>query len=266
MALNLSIVLTDSADRYPDRPALHLGESTVTYRELDVASNRAVNALTGLGLEPGQSVAFVLPNGLDFVLAYFGALKAGVAVVPLNVMIRAGELRHCLRDCGATMLIVGAEQAATAVPVAIELAIKHVYVTGERDVFGADGTFADLLAGVSSSRPRVDTDPGDTAVLLYTSGTTGRPKGAQLTHSGMLWVANTIATVAGSRRSSTASRSSPTASPSSPLPSPPRPWTGRQRQHPSEGRSGERRYSSRLSPASPARPVRSVRYSSETWG
>ena len=194
MGLNVSIALSDSASRYPDRPALYIGESVVTYRELDIASNRAANALTRFGVSHGQVVALLLPNGLNFVVAYFGALKAGATIVPLNILLRAGELRHCLRDSGASVLMAGAAQAATAVTAAGELGIKHVYVAGEKAVPGSGGTLDALLAAAPATPCRTDTDPGATAVLLYTSGTTGQPKGARLTHSGLLWVASTIAT------------------------------------------------------------------------
>jgi acyl-CoA synthetase (AMP-forming)/AMP-acid ligase II len=192
MGLNLSILLSESAKRHADRPALRAGRSVVSYRELDAATDRAAAAFQALGIARGSSVAVMLPNGVDFVTAYFGALKAGATVVPLNVMLRAGELRHCLEDSAAQLLITGGAAAGEAVATATELDVAHVYVTGDH-VLGAHGTLSELLAG-GARLAYADTAPGDIAVLLYTSGTTGRPKGARLTHSGMAWIAQTIAT------------------------------------------------------------------------
>jgi long-chain acyl-CoA synthetase len=192
MGLNLSIVLTDSADRYANRPALHLGSSTVTYRELNEASNRVANALMEIGVQPRQVIGLLLPNGLDFVASFFGALKVGATIVPLNVMLRERELRHCLEDAGATVLIVGSGQETTAVPVANSIGIAHVYVAGDSAGPNACGTLAGLTRAASMQDVWTETDPSETAVLLYTSGTTGRPKAACLTHSGMLLVASAI--------------------------------------------------------------------------
>jgi len=187
VGLNLSVLLTDSARRHPDRPALRIRGAVVTYRSLDEASDRAAAGLRAAGVAPGRTVALMLPNGLDFVVAYFGALKAGGTVVPLNVLLRAGELEHCLGDSGAHMLIVGEHEACEVLPIAARLAVRHVYIAG------SSGTFAELLDATLPLAAPVDTDPGSDAVLLYTSGTTGRAKGARLTHSGLAWVAESIA-------------------------------------------------------------------------
>jgi len=193
MGLNSCILLTDSARRHPDRPVLRVGDSVVSYGRLDEDSDRAAAALRRLGVAPGRAVALMVPNGVDFVVAYFAALKAGGTVVPLNVLLRATELEHCLRDSGVHVLIAGRAEAAEVAPIANALGIAHVFLTGD----GTPGTaraFGELIDGAEPAEPAADTEPGEVAVLLYTSGTTGRAKGARLTHSGMTWIATILAT------------------------------------------------------------------------
>ncbi|WP_340384309.1 long-chain fatty acid--CoA ligase [Streptomyces sp. SS7] len=174
---NLAGFLVDTAERQPDRPALRLGERVVAYAELDRASARAAALLRAEGVRPGDRVALMLPNVPEFVVLYYGALRAGAVVVPLNPLLKARETEYHLTDSGASLLFEwhqapgeGAQGAAAA---------------GVRQVAVEPSAFAGLLAGHEPLPGVARTDDADVAVLLYTSGTTGRPKGAALTHGGL---------------------------------------------------------------------------------
>jgi long-chain acyl-CoA synthetase len=146
----------------------------------------AAAGLLALGLEPGDRVGLHLPNTVDFPVAYFGALRAGLVAVPLNPGYTRDELAHALGDSGARALVTTRGTAATAQVVAAELdALEHLVVTGVDTAPPGATTWDALLA--QGSGP-VDSDRGgeDLAVLIYTSGTSGKPKGAMLPHRALL--------------------------------------------------------------------------------
>ncbi|KUO07750.1 long-chain-fatty-acid--CoA ligase [Streptomyces sp. DSM 15324] len=174
---NLAGFLVDTAQRQPDRPALRLGERIVAYAELDRATARAAALLRAEGVRPGDRVALMLPNVPEFVVLYYGVLRAGAVVVPLNPLLKARETEYHLTDSGASLLFEwhqapgeGAQGAAAA---------------GVRQLAVEPAAFAGLLSGHEPLPDVARTDDEDVAVLLYTSGTTGRPKGAALTHGGL---------------------------------------------------------------------------------
>ncbi|MER6348022.1 long-chain-fatty-acid--CoA ligase [Streptomyces sp. NPDC001595] len=163
--------LTETARRHPDRPALRFGSVVLTYAEVDAAASEVARALLAQGLEPGDRVGVMLPNVPAFVAYYYGVLRAGGVVVPMNPLLRAREIEHCLADSGARRLFVS-EAAAPEAAKGAETAGATVTPVGP-GLPAADDT-----AGPVTAERRDD----DLAVILYTSGTTGRPKGAALTH------------------------------------------------------------------------------------
>ncbi|MBG7702582.1 long-chain fatty acid--CoA ligase [Streptomyces sp. MC1] len=167
-------LLARSAAAYPDRPALRLDAGELTFAELDDLSSRAAARLRALGTAPGDRVAVLLPNSLVFAVLYYGILRAGAIVVPLNPLLRAGEIEHCLNDAEAALLFAWHQGAEEAVEGARRTGTPHLVV--EPDAF---------LDELRTHRPPVRDEPrspADSAVVLYTSGTTGSPKGAELTH------------------------------------------------------------------------------------
>ena len=182
MSFNLAVILSESAHAAPDKPVAVFDGGQLTYRQLDQASDRLAANLASAGIGPGDRVALQLPNIPQFLISYFGILKAGAAVVPLNVLLRAPEIAYHLEDSGALVLITWEGVLAEAVKGAEVAGIGAIFAVGH--AAGAAGAmpFEQLLDGTAPPLPMVMRQPTDTAVIVYTSGTTGQPKGAELTH------------------------------------------------------------------------------------
>jgi len=176
MSESLAYNLLAAAARYPQRPALQLNELTVSYAEFDEATARVAGLLLGRGLEPGDRVGVMLPNVVEFALVYYGVLRAGGVVVPMNILLKQREVEFYLADSAASLLFAwdGLEAAHDG---AAEVGVECIFVEPE--------SFAAMLASSQPAEAVVDRVADDTAVVLYTSGTTGKPKGAQLTHSNL---------------------------------------------------------------------------------
>ncbi|MEP7019657.1 MAG: long-chain fatty acid--CoA ligase [Pseudonocardiales bacterium] len=184
MSFNLATMLRESASAHPDKPVVLFAGSGVTYAQLDAASSRCAAALAASGLERGDVVAVQLPNLPEFLVAYFGILKAGLTMLPLNPLLKAPEIAYHLSDARARLLITFPMFLEEAVKAAGEVPLVVVPVPGGQapDGFRA---FTDLLVDPPEDAVAGDITPtnaDDTAVLIYTSGTTGKPKGAELTH------------------------------------------------------------------------------------
>ncbi|MET7303565.1 long-chain fatty acid--CoA ligase [Embleya sp. NPDC005575] len=191
MSFNLAVMLRESRLATPDTACLIHQGRPITYRELDDLSSRFARGLRANGLGRDDVLAICLPNVPEFVVAYFGALKAGVTLMPLSPLLKATEIAYHLTDSGARTLLAFDVFATEALGAAAAVPGTAVYiVTLAEDGPVPQGTlaFGLLLPDGPPDRTeliRGDIEPtssDDTAVLLYTSGTTGRPKGAELTH------------------------------------------------------------------------------------
>lgn len=170
-----------AADR-PDHPALRAGHRTVTYGRLHERVDVATAALQGLDVGPGDRVALILGTTVEFVEVYAAVLRAGAAFVPLLPGLAPDELRHALADAGAVVAVVGPERAADVVALRDQLPdLAHVIAVGATE--GAT-EYEAWLEAAGEPRP-VDRGPDDLAALVYTSGTTGRPRGAMLTRGNL---------------------------------------------------------------------------------
>ncbi|MFI8280470.1 long-chain fatty acid--CoA ligase [Streptomyces sp. NPDC085929] len=181
---NLAAFLVNSAAARRDHVAVRHDDTTLTYAELDDASARFAAVLQGRGVRPGDRVAMTMPNVPLFPVVYYGVLRAGGVVVPMNPLLKAREVAYVLRDSGARVAVASPLFAQEVASAAAELGTECLVT--EPSAFDALLTAAEPLSGL------VDRQDGDPALILYTSGTTGTPKGAELTHGNL--VSNTATT------------------------------------------------------------------------
>ncbi|HEX9076135.1 MAG TPA: AMP-binding protein, partial [Anaerolineae bacterium] len=221
--------LEDVATQSPEKTATIFGgvvqdallDAQLSYKELNDQSNRLANALTGMGVKKGDRVALYLPNCPQYLIAYYAILKLGAIVAPNNPMYVPRELEFQLNDSGAETMVCLSRLYPYVRMVRPNTKLKNVVVTsikeyfpprlkavfeqfveekeGHRATIGADEHwFQDVLAGAPAAPPNVEVTPDDTAVLLYTGGTTGVPKAAEITHRNVVvnafqckeWIAN----------------------------------------------------------------------------
>ncbi len=181
-------MLTRSARRYPHRPAWLDGDTMVSFSEAEARVNRLANALVNLGGRGGERVGMLLPNchqGLETILA---PMKAGMAVVPMNVRLQPREHEYLLNDSGAFALVYAYEFRDHVAEIRALLdTVRHFVCVGGNA--GRDLAYDELLNSASDEPPPALPDPDDVAWLFYTSGTTGRSKGAMLTHRNLMTMA-----------------------------------------------------------------------------
>ena len=177
----------------PDKAAIIFAGSTTSYRELDESVNRVANALLGLGLRPGDRVAVQLENRPEFVEIFFGIMRAGGIMVPANIMYKADEMGHILSDSGARFLFVSesvSQRLAEILP-KVE-SVDRVVEVGKKNLIDSI-EYRGLFGESSPTRPTVNIRPEADAVIQYTSGTTGKPKGAVISHANTVTAIDTIA-------------------------------------------------------------------------
>jgi long-chain acyl-CoA synthetase len=199
MTLNLAEPLRESARQCPEKTAIVLGETKLAYAQLYSMVQKLAGGLSRLGLQRGQHVAILLPNVPHFTVSYYAAQLLGCPLVPLNVLLTKDEIAYHLEDSDAVALIAWegffeqAQAAFNAVP-----SCKHLLLAKAdlRDVTAPEGaeSLSAVLGGGEPVRETAPTMPDDTAVILYTSGTTGRPKGAELSHFNLTHNAEYVAT------------------------------------------------------------------------
>ena len=208
---SLVALFEESCRRFAGRPAYHNLGVTLTFRDLERLSGQFAAYLAGLGLARGERVALMMPNLLQYPVALFGVLRAGLTVVNTNPLYTARELRHQLSDSGATCIVIVENFAHVLADVIAETSVRHVVTTGIGDLAGfpksvavnfvvrhvrhlvppyslpaAVNFRAALACGAQLDMPRPAIAPQDIAFLQYTGGTTGVAKGAMLTHRNLV--------------------------------------------------------------------------------
>ena len=178
MSENLALNLTRTAAEHPDEIACKLDDAAFNYQLLDNASARIASMLAAKGIEEGDRVAIMLPNVPYFPAVYYGILRCGAVVVPMNVLLKAREVAYYLEDSGAELIF--------AWHGFLEAAEKGAEAAGDVEVVSVvPGEFEGLIFAHDPNSAVAEVEADDTAVILYTSGTTGKPKGAELTHANL---------------------------------------------------------------------------------
>lgn len=192
----LADVLAPAMAIAPDKVAIRFEDRDITYRELDEGANRVANGLIALGLKGGDRVAIHVDNRPDFIVILLGAMRAGVTLVPANVMYTADEIDHIVTDSGARVIFILSEFSGKLDKVNTENILKVIEVGGVTN--NGAVSLETFMSDSSADRPTVEKDPDEVAIIQYTSGTTGKPKGAMVSHGNILAVLKNTTDLPGS--------------------------------------------------------------------
>lgn len=192
--MNIADFLTTSADRVPDHPAIRFEDRTITYSALNRLVDECAAGLRGLGLKAGDFCILMMPDTPNWPIAYYAIAKVGAAVVPVNPVYRQRELAHIFRDSGATAFVGHSDYLAEAGPVLDTLPAITVRVADGKEKPEGFIAFNDCFIE-GASFETWPTEPDDPWIIMYTSGTTGLPKGAVLTHHNLMSDAKAVAAV-----------------------------------------------------------------------
>jgi long-chain acyl-CoA synthetase len=184
--LNVADLVSVTAKRTPDATALIFQDQPISYGALDREIDRAAAGFAALGIRPGDRVALLVHNVPHFVYAYYGLLRAGGVMIPLNTMYTSEEVSYIVADADARAVVVAEPFVGIVDGLRDTLPmLEHIIVAGTRAPVGAM-TWEQMTGRGAAAPPAQETSPDDLAVIAYTSGTTGKPKGAMLSHNNLL--------------------------------------------------------------------------------
>lgn len=185
MHASIGALLQNAAQKYADKTAVIFGDCCWSFRELDAAASRVAHELQSLGVAQGEAVSLYSPNCPEWIIAYYGVLKLGAIVNPLNLMLTSEEAAFAMGDCGAVAVIGAPDKLAALTPVLHKTKLRHRIAFGGATADGAVA-FQTWIDGDAPAWTIPGIEPDAASTIAYTSGTTGHPKGAVLTHRGIL--------------------------------------------------------------------------------
>lgn len=185
--MNVSDIIYMNARKYPTKEAIVFKDKRYNYKELDELSNQFANALIDIGLKKGDKVAMMLKNSEFFPIVYFGIIKAGAVVVPINISLLNNEVQFILNNCEAKAFVVGEEFVTVLNGISQQLfTIEHFICMGT-DIPPKTLNLSDMIKKQNNNAPAIKITEEDCCEILYTSGTTGTPRGAVFKHKNVIW-------------------------------------------------------------------------------
>jgi len=188
---NIGGFLSKRAALSPGKEALVLGETRLTFKQMNQRANRLANAIGRLGVGYGDRVAMLSLNEPEFFDLYFGLGKIGAVMVPLNHRLAGPEIQYIVNDCQAKVLVFGEDFAPVVESIKGEIPCEHLVALSDTAPDYARA-YRDLTGEAEETEPEIVAGEEDTLTILYTSGTTGKPKGAELTHNGYFGTSVTL--------------------------------------------------------------------------
>ena len=185
MYTNLGQVMPHGAAKYDNRVALVFKGVEFTYNRLNDLSAKLANGLKGLGVEPGDRVTLYSQNRWEWIIGYYAVLRLGAVINPINVMLTPDEVVYVTKDCGAKVLLTSVDKGTPIIARQSETPLQHIILFGNELPAGAV-SFNQLISENDSNLPELDIDPLAMSTIGYTSGTTGHPKGAMLSHQAIV--------------------------------------------------------------------------------
>jgi acyl-CoA synthetase (AMP-forming)/AMP-acid ligase II len=197
MRVNVGSFLTERARINPDAEGLVCGDTRRSFGELNQRANRLAQAMLAFGLRPGERVAALAYNEAEYYDLFFGLGKMGAVLTPINYRLAGPEAAFIVNDCSARVLVVSPELVEVVDSVRSDLTAEKVLVLGDGPPPDWAESYDAFLADASDAEPELVGGGDDTLTILYTSGTTGRPKGAELTHDYYFWSGNNLTSTVG---------------------------------------------------------------------
>ena len=182
---SLAEVLPAGAQKYGKKTALVCGGRSFSFTELNNLSDRIANGLRGLGVAGGDRVTLYSQNCWEWIVSYYAVVKLGAVINPLNVMLTPEEVLFVVRDCGARIVLASLDKGNPLFAIKSDSPLQEIILFGDEAPAGAR-TFNELLGKSAPTLDRVSLAPDELSTIAYTSGTTGYPKGAMLTHRNVL--------------------------------------------------------------------------------
>jgi len=195
MKLNQGAFLAKRADLNPNRVGLVFEDTQLTFKQMNERACRTSHAFTKLGVEEGDRVAILAQNGIEYYDTWFGAAKIGAVVVPINWRLAPPEIQFILENSGAKVLVFSPEYTELVAGLRGHVAVENYIYAGPGDAPEFALSMSDIQEKAESWEPIWSGEGDDTLIIMYTSGTTGRPKGTMLTHANFFWASITFRTV-----------------------------------------------------------------------